>query len=786
MCREVGRESHGAGAFRRASRFHLTMDDTTQEQGAGIRNGAEPDCDEDHGDVASTDARPASGSAYLPAPPSDLTPPYVRRGDCSADSADCDRWKDGEAAVWERAREAWRNGGPSHDASGCGGRFARQSSDAEVEVEQPAAQRESVFLSAASSDVSSHAGNHEQGDPGDLDCRGELAAAEDDEGREAWHSDDASRGAEGVGRRSDFVIPQTPDAEAEQPAEQVEDSCGDAQEDVDDRDSREDWEAAEWEEAREAWHGTSASPEAEGIYNRVDPVVPQGFDAELEQPAEQREAGLDSSSRTDWTSRAIATEGSCGDAQEDVDDRDSREGWEAAEREEAREVWHGPVASHDVARAGRRADPDDPQPSGAEAEQSAVKDEDDCQHAFPVDATLQVVVTEGSCAARQEDVDHCDNREDREVAEWNEETEAWQCEGLSHGAASAGRSAHQVNRQASDTEVEQSAVQREGTSAGTRTCLPDEADEGFVSPAGSAWTSRSFALAGEHAPEPPVASAQPMALVAAAASEMAPALGGGVESSSHRLQPPVSPAQGAWLAEPMSIDEPLVSLDAEATGGGDRKDELASIREELAEARASNKVDRAALEEAQDCIDALRKECGELRGEGEALREQLQDRHGIMAADWAKTLNFQERLKQEEMAKERLAAEAAELRQNILATAEEVRALREAAAHWHLLTRPEIMGDASSSELEKVLETIIPAMARLSAETQQRNRAARMQLHSELEQQLCVVCKDRRKTVLFMPCSHICVCETCRSRLHPYRCPMCQEKVQSFVARVHF
>merc|ERR1719188_242606 len=114
------------------------------------------------------------------------------------------------------------------------------------------------------------------------------------------------------------------------------------------------------------------------------------------------------------------------------------------------------------------------------------------------------------------------------------------------------------------------------------------------------------------------------------------------------------------------------------------------------------------------------------------------------------------------------------------ARAEEARALREDAASWQMLTRPEMMGDALSSELDNLLEITIPAMTRLQTETQQRSRAARMQLHSELEQQLCVVCRDAKKTVLFLPCSHICVCEGCRGRLHPYRCPLCQEAVQSF------
>merc|ERR1712151_405050 len=98
-------------------------------------------------------------------------------------------------------------------------------------------------------------------------------------------------------------------------------------------------------------------------------------------------------------------------------------------------------------------------------------------------------------------------------------------------------------------------------------------------------------------------------------------------------------------------------------------------------------------DEARRERDRLASHQARLLEENKVLRLQLEDHHGIMAADWAQTLGFQERLKQEEMAKEELAAEAAELRQKNLARAEEIRSLREDAAHWQLLTRPEMIGD---------------------------------------------------------------------------------------------
>lgn len=257
---------------------------------------------------------------------------------------------------------------------------------------------------------------------------------------------------------------------------------------------------------------------------------------------------------------------------------------------------------------------------------------------------------------------------------------------------------------------------------------------------------------------------------------------------------PPSPSHGAWLTEPASIDEPLLLLDEEAMEAPSSAAVVARLRAELREARVASKVDRAALEALTCSVEALEREHDGLRTghrrleqENGVLRLQLQDHHGIMAADWAQTLGFQERLRQEEAAAERLAGEVAELREDVAAQTEQASMLRQDAARWQLLSRAaEPLKDVNSSELDEVLEVTVPGLARLQAETRARSRAAMLQLHGELEQQLCAVCRDAKKAVLFLPCMHICVCEACRGRLRPYRCPICQEPVQSHIGRVHF
>jgi len=255
---------------------------------------------------------------------------------------------------------------------------------------------------------------------------------------------------------------------------------------------------------------------------------------------------------------------------------------------------------------------------------------------------------------------------------------------------------------------------------------------------------------------------------------------------------PSSPAHGVWLAEPTSIGAPLLMLD-EFEVQDHLEAETAALREELSDARAAGKADRAAVEALATSNEELERQVAELRTASQRLEQetgvlhlQLQNHHGIMAADWEQTLGFQERLRQEEAVAERLSVEAAELRAGLAARTEEAAQLRKDATSWRILSRMDLLGEVSSEELDRVLESAMPAITRLHAESRARAKLARNQLRDELEQQLCAVCKDAKKAVLFLPCQHLCVCEGCRGKLRPYRCPMCQVPVQSHISRVHF
>lgn len=50
-------------------------------------------------------------------------------------------------------------------------------------------------------------------------------------------------------------------------------------------------------------------------------------------------------------------------------------------------------------------------------------------------------------------------------------------------------------------------------------------------------------------------------------------------------------------------------------------------------------------------------------------------------------------------------------------------------------------------------------------------------LDSEKAQSWCVVCQNRRKSVLLMPCRHLCCCTECAEHSSLFRCPICRQQI---------
>merc|ERR1712062_721720 len=62
------------------------------------------------------------------------------------------------------------------------------------------------------------------------------------------------------------------------------------------------------------------------------------------------------------------------------------------------------------------------------------------------------------------------------------------------------------------------------------------------------------------------------------------------------------------------------------------------------------------------------------------------------------------------------------------------------------------------------------------------------EVEREREDKLCVVCQDREKCIMILPCRHLCICESCQvslmqriDRAHSRTCPICRKIVKQTI-----
>ena len=62
------------------------------------------------------------------------------------------------------------------------------------------------------------------------------------------------------------------------------------------------------------------------------------------------------------------------------------------------------------------------------------------------------------------------------------------------------------------------------------------------------------------------------------------------------------------------------------------------------------------------------------------------------------------------------------------------------------------------------------------------------QVEREREDKLCVICQDREKCIMILPCRHLCICQDCQVTLmqrtdqaHSRTCPICRKNVKQTI-----
>ena len=85
------------------------------------------------------------------------------------------------------------------------------------------------------------------------------------------------------------------------------------------------------------------------------------------------------------------------------------------------------------------------------------------------------------------------------------------------------------------------------------------------------------------------------------------------------------------------------------------------------------------------------------------------------------------------------------------------------------------LSDRGPTELDEIEKELKTGLERISKE-----RARRLQ--DRMEPSLCVVCMENQKTVLIMPCRHLCLCRDCSSLSNMTNCPLCRKLIEDRIA----
>ncbi|CAK4084279.1 unnamed protein product [Aphanomyces euteiches] len=149
------------------------------------------------------------------------------------------------------------------------------------------------------------------------------------------------------------------------------------------------------------------------------------------------------------------------------------------------------------------------------------------------------------------------------------------------------------------------------------------------------------------------------------------------------------------------------------------------------------------------------------------LREQQQEEAMLSLSSLRKRIQVNEHKHREHMKR---------MRQNEHVIETLRRRLQELTGHTQSL---HLLSVAELRDLEDTLDTALyKARAIKEQKIMEQREALDRQVEVQQEQKLCVICMAAEKTILCLPCRHVCMCETCANHSEVLRCPICRLDIE--------
>jgi hypothetical protein len=219
----------------------------------------------------------------------------------------------------------------------------------------------------------------------------------------------------------------------------------------------------------------------------------------------------------------------------------------------------------------------------------------------------------------------------------------------------------------------------------------------------------------------------------------------------------------------------IVFPEKENSSGQDLAAELQSLKAQLAETKAQLEIEKHNLSLEKDIRQRLEQENLEqavLLDELNSLKERAEQAERMIElerrrADSERTL----RVQSEESVcggRKELEAKLESLNSQLRMRETDVKSLQEQVLA--LNGNAEDLKTVSSRMLTQILQALRHTVVKIQTEMERRKDLG--------SSDLCVVCMESKKTILIMPCNHLCLCFEC-SRSVSDKCPMCRSPVEN-------
>ena len=88
---------------------------------------------------------------------------------------------------------------------------------------------------------------------------------------------------------------------------------------------------------------------------------------------------------------------------------------------------------------------------------------------------------------------------------------------------------------------------------------------------------------------------------------------------------------------------------------------------------------------------------------------------------------------------------------------------------------------SASLSLQELESMEVKLRRALDAVVEAKETHLRRRLEQQDTEKACVICLEAPKTVLLLPCSHLCVCSNCSERAELVNCPLCRNDIESMI-----